>query len=119
MRGDPPRLRSQRRLPQPPPQSLLRRQPGRAVLLRHWSRARKFRRRRRQEDQEGQQGQGQGEGQGSAVEALLRQRSETLPHHQRPRWLQPVDGIPRTATGKLQKFKLRAPYWEGRDRQIN
>jgi fatty-acyl-CoA synthase len=27
--------------------------------------------------------------------------------------------LSRTATGKLQKFKLRAPYWEGRDRQIN
>jgi acyl-CoA synthetase (AMP-forming)/AMP-acid ligase II len=25
----------------------------------------------------------------------------------------------RTATGKLQKFKIRAPYWEGRDRQVN
>jgi acyl-CoA synthetase (AMP-forming)/AMP-acid ligase II len=25
----------------------------------------------------------------------------------------------RTATGKLQKFKLREPYWLGRDRQIN
>jgi acyl-CoA synthetase (AMP-forming)/AMP-acid ligase II len=29
------------------------------------------------------------------------------------------DELARTATGKLQKFKLRAPYWEGRDRQIN
>ncbi len=29
------------------------------------------------------------------------------------------DGLARTATGKLQKFKLRAPYWEGRDRQVN
>jgi acyl-CoA synthetase (AMP-forming)/AMP-acid ligase II len=27
--------------------------------------------------------------------------------------------LARTATGKLQKFKLRAPYWEGRDRQVN
>ncbi len=27
--------------------------------------------------------------------------------------------IPRTATGKVQKFKLRAPYWEGRERQVN
>ncbi len=25
----------------------------------------------------------------------------------------------RTATGKLQKFKLREPYWLGRDRQVN
>ena len=29
------------------------------------------------------------------------------------------DELTRTATGKLQKFKLRAPYWEGRERQVN
>lgn len=27
--------------------------------------------------------------------------------------------LPRTATGKLQKFKLREPYWEGRERKVN
>lgn len=27
--------------------------------------------------------------------------------------------LARTATGKLQKFKLRAPYWEGFSRQVN
>jgi len=27
--------------------------------------------------------------------------------------------LARTATGKLQKFKLRAPYWEGQTRQVN
>jgi fatty-acyl-CoA synthase len=30
-----------------------------------------------------------------------------------------VDVIPRTATGKVQKFKLREPYWADRDRQVN
>jgi acyl-coenzyme A synthetase/AMP-(fatty) acid ligase len=29
------------------------------------------------------------------------------------------DELPRTATGKLQKFRLRAPYWEGYERQVN
>ncbi|MCC5953215.1 MAG: AMP-binding protein [Acidimicrobiia bacterium] len=29
------------------------------------------------------------------------------------------DELSRTATGKLQKFKLRAPYWEGQQRQVN
>ena len=29
------------------------------------------------------------------------------------------DELARTATGKLQKFKLRAPYWEGREKQVN
>ena len=30
-----------------------------------------------------------------------------------------VEVIPRTATGKVQKFRLREPYWTGRDRQVN
>jgi len=29
------------------------------------------------------------------------------------------EALPRTATGKLQKFKLRSPFWEGRARQVN
>jgi acyl-CoA synthetase (AMP-forming)/AMP-acid ligase II len=29
------------------------------------------------------------------------------------------DHLARTATGKLQKFKLREPYWEGRTRAVN
>jgi acyl-CoA synthetase (AMP-forming)/AMP-acid ligase II len=29
------------------------------------------------------------------------------------------DALDRTATGKLQKFKLRAPFWEGQVRQVN
>jgi acyl-CoA synthetase (AMP-forming)/AMP-acid ligase II len=27
--------------------------------------------------------------------------------------------LARTATGKLQKFKLREPYWQGRERRVN
>jgi acyl-CoA synthetase (AMP-forming)/AMP-acid ligase II len=29
------------------------------------------------------------------------------------------DALARTATGKLQKFKLREPYWAGQTRQVN
>jgi fatty-acyl-CoA synthase len=29
------------------------------------------------------------------------------------------DAIPRTATGKIQKFKLRQEYWEGQQRRVN
>ncbi|RKT55983.1 AMP-binding protein [Saccharothrix australiensis] len=29
------------------------------------------------------------------------------------------DAIPRTATGKVQKFRLREPYWSGRARKVN
>jgi acyl-CoA synthetase (AMP-forming)/AMP-acid ligase II len=30
-----------------------------------------------------------------------------------------VQELARTATGKLQKFKLREPYWQGYERQVN
>ncbi len=30
-----------------------------------------------------------------------------------------VPELPRTATGKLQKFKIRQPFWEGLGRQVN
>ncbi|HKE77546.1 MAG TPA: AMP-binding protein [Acidimicrobiales bacterium] len=44
---------------------------------------------------------------------------ERLAHFKCPTTVELRDTLPRTATGKLQKFKLRAPYWEGRDRQVN
>ncbi len=46
------------------------------------------------------------DGDQAAVEQRLRERSESLPHYQRPRWLHAVDAIPRTATGKLLRRKL-------------
>jgi fatty-acyl-CoA synthase len=42
-----------------------------------------------------------------------------LAHYKCPTTVEVRDALPRTATGKLQKFKLRAPYWEGRERQVN
>lgn len=36
-----------------------------------------------------------------------------------PKRIEFREELARTATGKLQKFKLREPYWEGRDRQVN
>jgi len=30
-----------------------------------------------------------------------------------------LDALPRTATGKLQKFRLREKYWQGRERRVN
>ena len=36
-----------------------------------------------------------------------------------PKKVEFVDSLPRTATGKLQKFRLRQPYWEGFERQVN
>jgi fatty-acyl-CoA synthase len=36
-----------------------------------------------------------------------------------PKQIEFRDILARTATGKLQKFKLREPYWIGQDRQVN
>ncbi len=36
-----------------------------------------------------------------------------------PKKVELRESLPRTATGKLQKFKLREPYWQGHDRQVN
>ena len=36
-----------------------------------------------------------------------------------PKSIEFRDALARTATGKLQKFKLREPYWEGKAKQIN
>jgi fatty-acyl-CoA synthase len=44
---------------------------------------------------------------------------ERLAHFKCPTSVEVRDALSRTATGKLQKFKLRAPYWEGRERQVN
>jgi acyl-CoA synthetase (AMP-forming)/AMP-acid ligase II len=55
-----------------------------------------------------------------ATEAdLIDHCRETLAHFKCPTSVEFRDGFARTATGKLQKFKIRAPYWEGRTRQVN
>ncbi len=43
----------------------------------------------------------------------------TMTHYKCPTSIEIRDALSRTATGKLQKFKLREPYWAGRDRQVN
>jgi acyl-CoA synthetase (AMP-forming)/AMP-acid ligase II len=42
-----------------------------------------------------------------------------LAHFKCPRSVEFRSELARTATGKLQKFILRAPFWEGRARQVN
>jgi len=42
-----------------------------------------------------------------------------LAHFKCPTSVEYRDAFARTSTGKLQKFKIRAPYWEGRERQVN
>ncbi|HZJ26904.1 MAG TPA: AMP-binding protein [Acidimicrobiia bacterium] len=44
---------------------------------------------------------------------------EHLAHFKCPTSVELRDALVRTATGKLQKFKLRAPYWDGRAKRVN
>ncbi len=57
---------------------------------------------------------------GADMEAeLIRWCKDRLAGYKAPTSVEFRDELARTATGKLQKFKLRAPYWEGRERQVN
>ena len=42
-----------------------------------------------------------------------------LAHFKCPTSVEFREALTRTATGKLQKFKLREPYWAGRERRVN
>jgi acyl-CoA synthetase (AMP-forming)/AMP-acid ligase II len=56
----------------------------------------------------------------TATEDELRDHCRTkLAGYKVPKRIEFRDGLARTATGKLQKFKLRAPYWDGQERQVN
>ncbi|MFC4561046.1 AMP-binding protein [Nocardiopsis mangrovi] len=55
-----------------------------------------------------------------AAEAdLIRWCKDRAAGYKAPTSVEFRDELARTATGKLQKFKLRAPYWAGRDRKVN
>jgi fatty-acyl-CoA synthase len=55
-----------------------------------------------------------------ATEAdLIEHCRGSLAHFKCPKSVELRQELARTATGKLQKFKLRAPYWEGRERSVN
>ena len=59
------------------------------------------------------------EGQDVTDRDLIEHCRGLLAHYKCPTSVEMLDTLPRTATGKLQKFKLRAPYWEGRERGVN
>ncbi len=54
----------------------------------------------------------------SADEVIAYTRTK-LAGYKCPKQVEFRDSLARTATGKLQKFKLREPYWEGRERMVN
>ncbi len=50
---------------------------------------------------------------------LMEHCRQRLAHFKCPTSLEFRTELVRTATGKLQKFKLRAPYWAGRERKVS
>ena len=59
------------------------------------------------------------EGSEATAAELIGYCRERLAHYKCPSSVEFRDALARTATGKLQKYKLRAPYWAGCERQIN
>ncbi len=57
---------------------------------------------------------------GVATEAeLIAHCKSRLAGYKAPTSVEVRESIPRTATGKVQKFKLREQYWQGQPRQVN
>ena len=52
-------------------------------------------------------------------EDLIAHCRDLIAHYKCPTSVEIRTELARTATGKLQKFKLRAPYWEGMERAVN
>jgi fatty-acyl-CoA synthase len=60
-----------------------------------------------------------GAGSSLSEDEVIAWTRQKLAGYKCPKRVEFRDELARTATGKLQKFKLRAPYWEGKDRQVN
>ena len=58
------------------------------------------------------------EGESVEEDELIAFCREKLAHFKCPSQIRFVEDLPRTVTGKLQKFKLRESFWDG-DRRIN
>ena len=56
---------------------------------------------------------------GVTADELIAHCRESLAGYKCPKRVEFVETLPRTATGKLQKFKLREPFWQGHQRGVN
>jgi fatty-acyl-CoA synthase len=59
------------------------------------------------------------EGSSATEEELIKHCKGRLAGYKAPTSVEFREAIPRTATGKIQKFKLREQYWQGMERKIN
>ena len=59
------------------------------------------------------------DGAGPTEEEMIAFTREHLAHFKCPTSVEFVASLPRTATGKLQKFVIREQYWKGHDRRVS
>lgn len=59
------------------------------------------------------------EGQQVTEAEIIAHCKSRIAGYKAPKKVEFRDGIPRTATGKIQKFKLRESFWAGAERQVN
>ena len=58
-------------------------------------------------------------GMSATEQEILEFSRQHLAHFRCPTSVDFVDSLPRTVTGKLQKFVMREPFWKGVDRRVN
>ncbi len=59
------------------------------------------------------------DGEQATQEQIISHCKQRLAGYKTPTSVEFREAIPRTATGKIQKFKLREQYWQGQQRQVN
>jgi acyl-CoA synthetase (AMP-forming)/AMP-acid ligase II len=59
------------------------------------------------------------EGQQVTAEEIVAHCRSRIAGYKIPKRVEFRDELARTATGKIQKFKLREDFWTGADRQVN
>ncbi len=59
------------------------------------------------------------EGKKAGEDELIKFCHEKMAHFKAPKSVVFIDELPKTATGKVQKFALRDKYWEGRDKRVH
>ena len=54
----------------------------------------------------------------ASEQELIRFCRDHMAHFKAPKTVEFVEALPKTATGKVQKFALREPYWAGQSKRV-